>query len=202
MSRSLNEIEAMALKAARGAGLPWGMAQEAGRAVRWLQSHGLPGVEALAQMLPGEAGAAPADLGGHWQGRLCPLLCGASLCDTAARFARGEGVVMERVLHPLLLLPFAAMAGAQVGRIVVVEWEGAKAACCGARLAVTGPQVYEAGPVMLRCYAVQEAADSRAPGFRGDVEPQAWRMLEGLAARTYAPESAESRRLGAGAGDE
>ena len=40
MSYSLNEFEALALKAARGAGLPWGLAEEAGKAVRILSSFG------------------------------------------------------------------------------------------------------------------------------------------------------------------
>ena len=34
MSFSLNEIEAMGRRAARGAGLHWGIAEEAGKAVR------------------------------------------------------------------------------------------------------------------------------------------------------------------------
>jgi hypothetical protein len=35
MMRSLNEIEAMAKRAVRGAGLAWGLAEEAGKALRW-----------------------------------------------------------------------------------------------------------------------------------------------------------------------
>ena len=35
MSHSLGEVEALARKAARGGGYSWGMAEEAGFAVRW-----------------------------------------------------------------------------------------------------------------------------------------------------------------------
>ena len=41
MSYSLNEYEALALRAARGAGLSWGLAEEAGKAVKILSSLGL-----------------------------------------------------------------------------------------------------------------------------------------------------------------
>ena len=88
MSWSLNEVEALSRKAARGAGLSWGLAEEAGRATRWLVVHGLPGPEVLLAALtrldglPHEA-RAPLD---GWQARdtLCPVTTGAALADTAA----------------------------------------------------------------------------------------------------------------------
>ena len=40
MNLSLNEVEATAKKATRGAGYPWGLAEEAGKAVRWLCGAG------------------------------------------------------------------------------------------------------------------------------------------------------------------
>ena len=54
---SLNQIEQTTRKAARGAGLAWGLADETGRAVRWLHAHGLPGVAALADWLESIGGA-------------------------------------------------------------------------------------------------------------------------------------------------
>ena len=48
MNWSLNELDAMARKAARGAGYSWGLAEEAGRATRWLAAAGLPGPMCLA----------------------------------------------------------------------------------------------------------------------------------------------------------
>lgn len=51
MSHSLNEIAALAKRAARGAGLSWGMAEEAGRAARWLASYDLTGPALLCDVL-------------------------------------------------------------------------------------------------------------------------------------------------------
>ena len=51
MSYSLNEFEALALKAARGAGLPWGLAEEAGKAVRILSSFGFDAGPVLLEAL-------------------------------------------------------------------------------------------------------------------------------------------------------
>ncbi|MEL7259121.1 MAG: DUF3726 domain-containing protein, partial [Pseudomonadota bacterium] len=43
MSWSLNEVESLARKAARGAGYSWGLAEEAGKATRWTCAAGWPG---------------------------------------------------------------------------------------------------------------------------------------------------------------
>jgi len=51
MSWSLGEIGALATKAARGSGMDWGLADEAGYAVKWLQRRQLPGVAALCRYL-------------------------------------------------------------------------------------------------------------------------------------------------------
>jgi hypothetical protein len=51
MTFSLNEVEAMGKRAARGAGRDWGIAEEAGKAARWLTARGLPGPELLAELL-------------------------------------------------------------------------------------------------------------------------------------------------------
>ena len=42
---TLAEIEAYLRKAARAAGLDWGLAEEAGKAARWLAAFDLPGAE-------------------------------------------------------------------------------------------------------------------------------------------------------------
>ncbi|MGI9310230.1 MAG: DUF3726 domain-containing protein [bacterium] len=48
---SLNQIEQTARKAARGGGAPWGLADEVGKALRWLHAYRLNGAAALAKML-------------------------------------------------------------------------------------------------------------------------------------------------------
>lgn len=56
MKVSLNQIEQTARKAARGAGLAWGLADEVGRAMRWLHTYGLNGAALLAAHLDGVGG--------------------------------------------------------------------------------------------------------------------------------------------------
>ena len=112
---SLTEIDALAAKAARGAGYSWGMAEEAGIATRWLQAKGLPGTTLLLAHLTNMGGTnwptiAPQIHANTWTTAtgtpLCPLATGATLCDHAALITLP--LTFTSIATPALLLPFAA----------------------------------------------------------------------------------------------
>ena len=63
---SRNEIESLCTKAARGAGMAWGLAEEAGYAAGWLTSRGLDGAGLLAGQLRSAQGKS-------WQ-EICPVV--------------------------------------------------------------------------------------------------------------------------------
>ncbi len=208
MTFSLSEIEATARKAARGAGYSWGMAEEAGRAARWLCAAGLDGCALLAAALAAADGTDPAELAPralddwHWRGgagRLCPLMAGAALSDAAALWQQ-TGVTMERVIVPPLLLPFAALAARALGANVTVRWAGVTAVTEGRALAVSGADDLPTGPADVSV-AIGGAMAAPLPRHtRASPRPQDWEALTALAARTYAPATEESRLKGAGAG--
>ena len=103
MSWSLGETAALALKAARGAGLSWGLAEEAAAAVIWLHSNNLPGISALCSYLGNPDGKPRTD-------GACPILTGCALIDGAMASPKRAGEITEigPVRAPLLLLPFVA----------------------------------------------------------------------------------------------
>ena len=52
MNVSMNEVESMAKTAARGAGYSWGLAEEAGKATRWLSPFAHKVFHAWPQTMP------------------------------------------------------------------------------------------------------------------------------------------------------
>ena len=139
MNLSLNEIEVMCKRAARGAGLPWGLAEEAAAASRFLTEVALPGADMLARLLERNdrrpvAMLAPMAAEGCWRavsGRLCPVIAGSVLSDRAAELETGAVFEMEEVDLPLLLLPFAAASivgrGARFFMVaLLIAWGGPK----------------------------------------------------------------------------
>ncbi len=213
MSWSLNEIESLAKKATRGAGYTWGIAEEAGKATRWLCAAGWPGAEALAELLGANDGAAydtlrPADTStAVWTasgGMLCPLIAGAALCDRAADWAGDATATLGPTAQPLLLVPYLAWAADLSGARLAISWDGVRVTRGGG-----DTHVETAGPARLAAAhadTVTIKAVNDAPGqplrrvWRGDIAQNTAATLTALAHRTYAPDTPESRLSGAGAG--
>ncbi len=210
---TLYEIDATGMKAAKGAGMPWGLAEEAGKAVRWLAAWNLPGVELLAEILtrnherpiPDLAPLQPdQDLWQAREGFLGPVLCGAALSDLAGEIAAGRSPQLEGVSCPAFLVPFMAHAARELETSFVLEWPGMQVFCRPDGVFVQGfgnaLVLYEA--VTVTCHAGDaDCATELVPAIEAqEVDDAAWQVLLNFAHRTYAPATEESRLAGAGAG--
>ncbi|MGI9489004.1 MAG: DUF3726 domain-containing protein [Geminicoccaceae bacterium] len=210
--RSLNEIEVMGKRAARGGGLPWGLAEEAGKAARWLTARGLPGVEQLADILTDNdkrlyVELAPAEVDGVWQAssrQLCPLITGAAVCDLAAEIAKGRVIELGATMRPLLLAPYVAGAAKLTGVAVVLDWDDVKMTLTPDGMAIEGNRdaLMARGTERVRCRRADEQTNVPASEFVNEpaVPAAAWARLAALAQRTFAPATEASRLSGAGAG--
>lgn len=203
---SLNEIETTILKAARGAGMEWGLAEEAAQAARVLARLSLPFEAPFLNLFSMRAWDTPPALEGTKlrPGRadawLCPIRTGAYLSDLGV-----AGVTsLERLVSPLLLLPFAARAN----RKIEMAWKGVRL-----RLAPFGVIVISGEPCALAANRAQEMGlspfdDDRPEGSlrplqagEARIDEASWVKLQGFEALTYVPASAKSRASGAGAGE-
>lgn len=145
-----NEIEQLCLKAARGAGLSWGLAEEAGFACVWLARHGLDGPGALLAWLgdrtdpatpdpatpdpartdPAASARAACDAADPFlagAGGRCPIATGAALCDFARlpeTDVRSRPLRIGPLARPLLLLPFLADLARLHARDLRMTWPG------------------------------------------------------------------------------
>lgn len=203
---SSSEIEALAVKAARGAGFDWGMAEEAGMAVRRLTEAGLPGAGLLLALLEADRGVAP-DLASltRWHspsGRaLCPLLSGSTLSDYATLFD-GSDVILHRLGHPALILPFAAQVASRLNQSLRLVWRGAD-------VIVDQGQLHPIRTDTLLAMAVDKVTVSfeasglfvAEPRQTGGFAPvHVWQRLDQLALATTVPATGSSR-ANAGAGN-
>ena len=208
MSWSLNELEALARKAARGRGMTWGMAEETGRATRALCGWGMDAPSALAKLLQLQDGlahdaVAPARTAGPWRatgGALCPIAAGCCLNDFATMLRSGP-IHMHSVAQPLLLLGFVQMAARRLGQPVRLTIGAVQFCVTGDDIAVEGdlPDLPDQSDVTA---ALADAPFGTAliRHSRADVSDGAAAILTAFAHRTYAPATEASRLAGAGAG--
>ena len=198
MSWSLGETAALSLKAARGAGMSWGLAEETAASVVWLHSRGLPGISALCSYLGRylEQPAAPQSPGGG-----CPIMTGCALIDGMMDVPETSSRTLDlgHVHAPLLLLPFVArlepghywlQAPGLPGPVTSTKGDGWQSQCLRGSGSCTvslgdGPQVDPELEIITR-------VDGR---FTCCVD-----RLDAYAHRTYAPATGQSRMSGAGAG--
>lgn len=209
MTWSLNELEAMSRKAARGCGFSWGLAEEAGRASRFLAVHGLPAPRLLADLLSQHDGVAYAELSPDcaaepWEalaGRLCPLIAGAALADRLPDLAPGDTIRLGRCALPVFLLP--ALATGKEAGTVIAEWDGVTVCVGPDGVTVDGPAEAllcdEAKAITIRRGAAGQGLALHVQ-WRCEMTAEAADVLQRLAHRTYAPATEASRSVGAGAG--
>lgn len=186
---SLNEIQALAQKAARGAGYDWGLAEEAAQAVRWLLARNLPGADAL---------LLACETGGRISSELCPLTAGCAWSDG---LIEATDFAPRTLRSPLLLLPFLAWTAQRTQTSLCASWRGAvfvlgPDATVKMQGEMTNPKVAE----VTVSTAIPEGLEDVEEGHRASVDCAIYVALSELAGRTYAPATDASRQSGAGAG--
>ena len=209
---SRNEVASLCMKAARGAGMSWGMAEEAGFSAAWLVMHGIDGPRHLRAHLEQAQGRQWAELcpsvtPGDWRpahGRaLCPIVLGATLCDHAAL---PEGPVAEAFIrlgvvdHPIHLLPFLVAIVQKKGVLMTLAWDGGSV-CIGQGMtwleAATGALGTSAAELTLTVQRGAATDASAQPLPKVNTSADTIAALNAFAMRTTVPASEQSR---AGAG--
>ena len=207
---SLSEVDAMVRKAARGAGYAWGMAEEAGRAARWLGFAGVnpsPLFGCLFDYVDGKVPASiPAVSRSPWsseKGILCPISTGVALADRRASFTAGSAVQLGKTLCPVLLMPFLAWIarscslGVQVrADAISIAW--GEGGCSGTDLGSLQRVGQTAVEIAFEDGGNLEAITPPTAGVSTEISD--WRRLDEFAKRTYVPATEVSRLSGAGAG--
>ena len=179
---STAEVEALVLRAARGAGLPVGAAQEIAGLIETLSAVDIPlWDDLIATLTPPFEPVTTHDDGG-------------ALVFQTARVARdGPGAID------------AALCGREV-HLEALDAPGIMALLVQAaerdfEIGLSDSAKVDGGPVVLRLgpFDPNDASGNRRP-LRMDVPDTVFTRLKELAAKTYVPASEASRRSGAGAG--
>ncbi|MEZ5756125.1 MAG: DUF3726 domain-containing protein [Paracoccaceae bacterium] len=182
---ALSELRALVTKAARGAGLGWGHAEEAGWAAEWLARHGLPAADWatlwLARCVAGGEG---------------PVTIGAALAD---RLAPEGGPLPQDALPDYLpapgyLLPFLHLIARARGAIAI-RAGGIAVATVDPDGGVTfGPGWAQASAGWSIAPATEPPTTDAPTTTRALVSASVIDCLDGLALRTTVPPSDASRR--------
>lgn len=209
---SLNELESLVMKAVRGAGLDWGLAEEAAATASWLARADLLQLGPLVARLGTTTPTSPLVMDGAM---IHPSTTGTSLCPilTGAFIADHGGVCQTLELHdvraPLWLSAVVARALPPECRLMT-EWEGVRLVLdSGGPLGSPGGDPFSSNVAVevtgFVSLAIEQPVQApRVPPLRSAVgirvDDVHWHTLEALQRHTYVPASDRSRLAGAGAG--
>ena len=189
---SLNEAQTLAVRAARGAGFPWGLADDIGRAARLLAMRGEPWAEALLALTRHADDFDPPspERAARWRSGkpdlpaaapLCPVRTAMLLIDAGIE-PGGTPLRLARVGLPIWLQGLLQTAETTIQYVVD----------CG-----TSEALLRAADVTIS----KTKAHTEAPAARrAQVGPDVLSALLPIAGRVYVPESERSRARGAGGG--
>ena len=197
---SANEVELTFRKACAALGWDYGVAEEFGRAAAWLYRNAGTCLRQLLEMAEGEQntpGFTP--FGDGWHAPAATALACVSAFDLLAAMP-DKCVRLHRVTGEWSAA--AALAGAAAGAYGITfcfhtgastlhVWNGG----FSGQLRVNPPnglKVTHAGPL-------RPSQLNRSERGRAAIDAEVWQRIVRLAARTYVPATALSRRLGAGA---
>lgn len=178
---SYNEVSSTARKAASGAGLPHGVAEEIGQAAVWLSTRGLDAVEIVVRAL---SGSGPRT-----------ILAGLAAIDALCCGEGPEEAALESADCSLLLLALAGVAAENTGLSLAVKQENGSLLPLDA--ACREPATNRLCLVRRGQGDTAEATLSSRPAATSEA---AYAVALQLAAKTYVPASDLSRAMGAGAG--
>jgi hypothetical protein len=193
MKVSLNEIEQTVLKAARGAGVSWGEAEDVASAARWLASNRISWLQSLVNAL---------DARGQKLGtpRSGVFMAGVLSDETALQ----SGVTLTVERDGLWVLAHAAGQAIACRRCITIRTSKGNVSIAPSGSIAAADSEWQNGVSGTMTLAFDEApaptpaAEIAVSGH--DVDIGWWRRLEDFAVATYVPASEYSRRTGAGAG--
>lgn len=196
MNLSLGELEALALKAAKGAGLDWGLAAEAGKACRWLAAHGFDGPNALLGELT-LAGWQPPKLNGATFTAQSALTLGPSLCDHTHLLQQSGQFILPETIAALPVLPFAAQISQSLNSPICLTTSDAAFTLHDAQIF---PATRSRQSTLTLCAPPSIAPQIIPKSTRVTLSADTYQTLTAFAHKTYAPATEASRLAGAGAG--
>jgi hypothetical protein len=180
---ALSELRSLITKAARGAGLGWGLAEEAGWAAEWLARRGMPAAD-WAKIWLAES----------MDGAVSPVEVGTALADDCASTGVFTGKeVPDGLVAPGYLLPFLHRI-AQAGAAVSISSN------LGLVVRISASGDVEFGPFWQlqslgwRLSTISDAGIRPHPAGRPTVSQSVLECLDGLALRTTVPRSDSSRQ--------
>ena len=127
--RSLSEIDTTSKRASRAVGFSWGVSEEIGKSIRFLELFGFPGIETLNRYFILKSKEKFESLTllkeNNFSDKFpyCPIVLGISFLDQVRNLEKYNKITFNKVCFPLLILPFLSKSSEIIGKKIKVNFD-------------------------------------------------------------------------------
>ena len=127
--KSLSEIDTTSKRASRAAGYSWGVAEEIGKNIRFLELFGLEGIKTLNKYYSVKNKEKFSNLNLIIENNIsakypyCPILLGINFLDQIRTLEKFEKITFNKISFPLLFLPFLSRSSEIIGKKINIRFD-------------------------------------------------------------------------------
>ncbi len=127
--KSLSEIEILSKRASKAAGFSWGIAEEVGKSIRFLELFGLAGIKNLDEYYKSRSSKKYENLNSINKNNnsnilpFCPIILGVSFLDQVKTIEKLNKITFNNLSYPLLILPFLSRSSEIIGKKIYLKFD-------------------------------------------------------------------------------
>ena len=130
--KSLSEIETTVKRASKAAGYSWGVSEETGKSIRFLELFSLPGIQHLNEYFNKKNKSKFENLNlisknnSSSNNPYCPITLGVSFLDQINILENLKKVEFKNVAYPIIFISFISRSSEIIGKKIYVKIDGKK----------------------------------------------------------------------------
>ena len=127
--KSLSEIETTSKRASKAAGFSWGIAEEVGKSVRFLELFGFEGIKNLNEYYKSRSNKKFEKLNLINENNIsvkfpfCPIILGVSFLDQIKNLEKFDKILFNKISYPILILPFLSRSSEIIGKKIHLKFD-------------------------------------------------------------------------------
>ena len=125
--KSLSEIDTVSKRASRATGFDWGVAEEVGKNIRFLEIQGISGIKNLNYYYKArdkknfEKLSLITKDNKSTKFEFCPIIAGVSFLDQVRSLENLNVIKFQKLAFPILFLPFISRASEVIGKKILLK---------------------------------------------------------------------------------
>tara|TARA_Y100000591_G_scaffold272885_1_gene248589 strand:- start:162 stop:773 length:612 start_codon:yes stop_codon:yes gene_type:complete len=127
--RSFSEIETISKRSSRAAGFSWGVSEEIGKSIRFLELFGFPGIKNLNQYFNHINKNRLENINLILKNNkplssfFCPINLGVVFIDKIYKLENLKKIKFKKIAYPLLLIPFLSRGSEIIGKKILLKFD-------------------------------------------------------------------------------